>query len=469
MTPELRSSDDARGFVLQGLHLQRLLPVRAETVRTGLEWALEIAAAAQPLPPVGFVADLGFTALGRDREGRHIGELVPWPPGLARAYEDHVLGKVFADASFERAADALRRYQGRDQARALAFVVGQMRERLGFGGVHLSPAVLKSLLREPPEQVLAAGTASLGQAGLMPLLADQYQHLIAAMRRAAELLAPEDLFELEHGTALQELGQRLALRQVLRAADVLELSLPRHRPRPRPGRREVPTRVLDEDTYPVGGFASLSPRGSIESLLHSQLALMEDERPDLFDLKYLRDELLYYSRDENQFLRRRQTFVLALAADLAAARLKDAELPYQRVIVLLGCLVALVRRLIEWLSSDALHFQVIFMGDAAALAHERQLAETIFREQIANGTVTVRDAASVGQVKRLCVEAARRSLCRCLTVSTGDLAFAAERVEVARLEVSSPRPVLRGVEGAAAGEGMEAWGAALGRVLADWV
>ena len=40
---------------------------------------------------------------------------------------------------------------------------------------------------------------------------------------------------------------------------------------------EVPTRILDEDIYPVGGFTSLSNRGSIESLLHSQLAYMETD------------------------------------------------------------------------------------------------------------------------------------------------------------------------------------------------
>ena len=30
--------------------------------------------------------------------------------------------------------------------------------------------------------------------------------------------------------------------------------------------------------------------------------ILRDERPDLFDMKFVRDELLYYSRDENQFL-----------------------------------------------------------------------------------------------------------------------------------------------------------------------
>ena len=57
----------------------------------------------------------------------------------------------------------------------------------------------------------------------------------------------------------------------------------------------MPTRVLDEDQYPVGGYTSISTRGSIESLLHSQLAYMEPESPDLFDMKFVRDELFYYS------------------------------------------------------------------------------------------------------------------------------------------------------------------------------
>src|SRR5439155_17612165 len=196
MHHELRSPDDARAFLLQGLHLQRLLPVRADSVRPALEWAMEIASAGQPLPPVGFVADLGFTALGKDRQSRQGGEDAGLAHGLLRAYEDHVLGKIFADPAFERAGDALRRYHGRDQARALAFIVEQMRQRAPFPGVYLSPAVIKALLRDAPEQVLAAGRESLGRQGLMPLLSTLYGQLVPALRAAAELLGPEDVFEL---------------------------------------------------------------------------------------------------------------------------------------------------------------------------------------------------------------------------------------------------------------------------------
>ena len=201
-----------------------------------------------------------------------------------------------------------------------------------------------------PQEALALGWDSLNREGLHPLLEELYNSLIAASRRTAEVLAPEDVFELEHGTALAEFGERVALRQVLQVAARLEATLPAQRIRPLAGRQEVPTRVLDEDTYPVGGFSSLSTRGSIESLLHSQLAFMEkDDRPDLFDMKFLRDELLYYSRDENQFLRRRRTFIFALFPDLRSTRVKDPSLPYQRGILLLALVLVVVRRLSEWL------------------------------------------------------------------------------------------------------------------------
>ena len=224
---------------------------------------------------------------------------------------------------------------------------------------------------------------------------DLYEELIAAARRAPEALGPEDLFELEAGTALDEEGPRLARRQVLQAAAALEAGLPRHRLAPSTGRREVPTRILDEDTYPVGGFTSLSNRGSVESLLHSQLAYMEPddaERPDLFDVKFLRDELLYYARDENQFLRRRRTFVFVLQPDLVSARFKDAESPYQRIVLLLAAVVVLVRQA-ERVAEHATRcrFRCLFAGkaDEEPLAGERGLLQKLLREQLANHTAAI--------------------------------------------------------------------------------
>jgi hypothetical protein len=477
--PELRDLDAARAFLAQGLWLQRVVPPTAANVRPALEWALELAAGGQPLPPIGFVADMGRVLLGSDRDGRVRRDAAGQPGlpgGLARTYEDLVLGKVFADWTVDRAGDAVRRYQGRDRGRGVAFVVNQFRERGDFGGVLLSPAVIKAMLEAPADEVLARGWDGLGH-GVQRLLIDLYEQLIGAVRRMAEVLGPEDVFELEHGTALADLGQRVALRQVLQTAAKLEAGLPKHRPRPQASPREVPTRVLDEDVYPVGGFASISTRGTIESLLHSQLAFMEprtDPRPDLFDIKFVRDELLYYSRDENQFLRRRRNFVFVLSPDLARARFKDVDLPTQRIVLTLAVLVVAVRKLTEWLSADALAFEFVFVadGEVQPLAQEEALLAMLFREPIANGTLRLRRVDSLSAAGESVTDQARRSVSHALAVGTTDSALAVERMDVGRLVVSGPRPRLVMADAPAPadeGDAWEAWQGVLERLLVSWV
>jgi hypothetical protein len=474
---ELRDLDLARRFLVEGLWLQRVVPPAPQYVKVALEWAVEVASAGQPLPPIGFVADVGHAALGTPRAaGAEFPDVPHMPAGLARTYEDHVLGKLFNDWTFERAADAIRRYHGRDRARALAFLLQQFRERAEFDGAHLSPAIIKGLLERTPDDVLAEGWDSLSREGVLPILPTMYESLVAAARRTAEVLAPEDIFELEHGTALAEMGERVALRQVLQAAARLEADLPRLRIRPQLRRREVPTRILDEDTYPVGGFSSIANRGSIESLLHSQLAYMEtDERPDLFDIKYLRDELLYYARDENQFLRRRRTFVFALYPDLVHARFKDADIPWQRGVLLFGLLVVAVRKLSEWLSEDALRFEFVWVSDndTDGLAPERTLMQTVLREPLANGTVVMTRVSSL-QIANFCAERARRSLCHCLLVSAGEPKVVAEDVLVSRVQVAGSRPALampdeEALTTVSADTALDSWSRALERLLEQWV
>jgi hypothetical protein len=475
----LRDPEQAQRFLLQGLWLQRTSPPVASTVKPILEWAIEIAASGQPLLPLGVIADLGHAAYGADRDPRATREqsLLPGlPPTLMRTYEDHVLGKVYADWSFERASDAMRRFQGRDRAIGLAYLIRQFRDRAGLGGVELSPGVIRGLLEAQPEELLRRGWDSLSTHGPDPLVIELYESLIASARRMAEVLALEDVIALEQRTALADMGQYVAHRQLLQIASRLEAGLPRHKVKPLAGRREVPTRVLDEDTYPVGGFSSISTKGSVESLLHSQLAYMERDpalRPDLFDVKFLRDELYYYSRDENQFLRRRRVFLFCLYPDLAKARFKDPDLPVQRIIMVLGLLITAVRKLSEWLSTDALKFEFLLIQDkdAKPLEQEGALLEMIFREQIQNRTVEIRNATD--EIARYADERAQRSLCHVLAISCGRIDLQTEGAIAADLLVQGPRPDLQ----IGYGDGNELdtedsfdpWTAALERLLTLWV
>ncbi len=519
---EIRDLDDARTFLTQGLWLQRAVQPTAAAVRIALEWAMEILSRGQPIPPIGFIADLGHVAFGTDWEikgNRQKLALPNLPPLLLPTYEDHVLGKIYADWTFSTAGDALRRYrEGRERARGLAFVITQLRERAGFAGVDFSPGVITTLLAESPDDVLRHGYETLQRDGPEPHLIALYESLITAARRLAEVLGPEDILELQSGTALDDESDRMAFRQVALAASLLEASLPRHRVRPLPRRQEVPTRVLDEDTYPVGGFSSISNRGSVESLLHSQLAYIdEEEKPDLFDIKFLRDELLFYSRDENQFLRRRRTFVLAFYPDLVEElRFKDAELDYQRGIMLLALLFVVIRKLSDWLSTDALVFDFVFVIPEGQprifpLDTEYELLVRLLREQAANGTVAfdflfltasgtisqgqrneieqlqhaLRDrlpkgsavrfatVSSLDAVEELCAQRARRSLCHCLAMSAQPLAIEPEDTVVTRLLLDGPSPALgAGREAPSLPEGaepMEHWCGALQQILQRWI
>ena len=114
---ELRDLDAAREYLVQGVWLQRVLRPTAASVKPALTYALEIASSGNPLPPVGFVADLAAVALGADggKWAKTHQEIPGWPHNLARSYEDHLLGKLYADWTFERASDALRRYSEKDR------------------------------------------------------------------------------------------------------------------------------------------------------------------------------------------------------------------------------------------------------------------------------------------------------------------------------------------------------------------
>ena len=494
---ELRDLDAAREYLVQGLWLQRVLKPSAATVKAALTYALHIASGDQPLPPPGFVGDVAAVAFGAEggKWTKSHPEVPGWPHTLTRSYEDHLLGKLYADWTFERASDALRRYPEADRGKGLAYVVKQFRGRGKVGGVSLSPAVLRSLLAANPDDLLNQGYELFTRDGPNPLLVSQYEELVKAARRTAELLDPEDVIALEQRTALADMGEYVAHRQILQATARFEARLPSRPVRPLVGRREVPTRVLDEDQYPVGGYTSISTKGSIESLLHSQLAYMEkEERPDLFDMKYVRDELFYYSRDENQFLRRRRVFLFVFDPALADARVKDPDLPYQRIVLALAVVLAVVRRLSDWLSTDALRFELLFppVKGKSPLESEAKLFEVLLSELRANGSAAVaRPGGPDGKnphtkadrfagvldaadgVRAYCERQSRTAQVQVLTLGTAPEWQPLETAVTATLAVNGPTPALTDGNGEKvelpADEPFEAWVEAVLRVLGMWV
>ena len=421
---EIRDPDSARHYILQGLFATVLQPLNPDTVRAPLEWMLLMASADEPLLPAGMLADVGRLIVGdSNRDPQDPPADAPlFHHEVLRSYEDLVLGKLYADATFERGSMAVCRMADTDQPRGIAWLISRLADRAGAIGVRCSPGILRNLQQYTGAQLLEEATGAI-QRPLHPLLEQHYTELATGFRQLGDVLGAEDVFELEHGTCLVEFGQRLALRQVLRLSDVYERDLSPQPPRESGRARNIVTRLREEDSYPVGGFTSLSTRGTIESLLHSQLAYMEPANDstefDMFDVKFLRNELLYYSRDENEFLRRRREFVFVLPRDLQAIRVKDSGADYQRIIIVLATLLSCVRRLIEWLGDEALHFQFCFVAEngLTPLQDELELCRLLLREQIQNGTVSVRETTE-SELNESLAEHSHSRLTHCVTIST---------------------------------------------------
>jgi hypothetical protein len=471
---ELRDPDLARDFILESLLLSRAEAVTPDTIAFGLRLAMEVTSDGSPLPPLGLVMDIGLIATSLGNERTKLEEIPGFEAGLVRKYEDYVLGKMYADMSFERATDAIARYSDRDHDRAIAYTVNQICKRCGVAGALLSPAVIKSLQTLHPLEVHAMATELIAADGVSMQMQEDYEALITAIQSTGELMGYEDVFELEYGTALADFGQRIALRQVLKAATELERNLPNQKPRSSGRRYSVATNILEEDIYPVGGFSSISNKGTIESLLRSELAYIDDEvRPDLFDIKFARGELLYYSRDENQFLRRRLSFVFALYPELRAARFKDSGMNYQRIILAIAFIQVAVRRLTQWLSDDSLQFQILFVEapKSDGLDDERELLETLFHEPIESGNVILQEVSESKLAERA-DDLGRTSLCHTLHVGTAPK-ISQQRIAIhSELLVDNIQPTLCLEDETvfqSEDSDMDGWREALERTLAFWV
>jgi hypothetical protein len=201
--------------------------------------------------------------------------------------------------------------------------------------------------------------------------------------------------------------------------------------------------------------------------------------PDLFDVKFARDELFYYSRDENQFLRRRRAFCFVFLPDLAtspqhSARFKDPELPVQRIVHILSVLVAVVTKLTEWLGDDAIRFDVLFVqeGGRTPLAEEVTLCELLLRTDIARGVAFVRPVADRAEAGRALADLARTWQVHALVVGTKNPSLTVESAVVNGLLVNGPRPILRADDAVVtleAAEAREQWQEVVSRLLQLWV
>jgi hypothetical protein len=386
---ELRTAADVASWVAAGLCLARVPSEDDSTIGQAI---LACASELGALPPAGVIADVA-TLLGGAR-------LPQSPPvngddalkAAVRAYDDDVLARLTTTARFD---DVLAAYAHLDPAKrptAVALVVGALCERAGFAGASVSPATLRRALARPRDERDAAGRVELRGGPTATRLADSYQRLARGARQSRALVDDREVFQIDHLEVLGSFGRRLAADHIGSAAESITRTLPRRLPPNREQRGVRETQLADDTLYPAGGFTAITPGGAganIENLVSSELVYMEDgdEVVDLFTLRYVEGELLYYTRDDSVFRRHKHVITIALGLDLEDARVKDPDVPFQRLVLALGMVVAAVRWLTEQLGHQALTVHLAF--PPKVLAPERELVELLLEGEVTSGTVVV--------------------------------------------------------------------------------
>jgi len=454
MSDELRRSDEVAAWLAAGLLLRRVVAADDDDVisRAIVACANELPA----LPPPGMIADVA-ALLGGTR--LPLFEPIAGEQSLRvaiRAYEDDVLARLVGSARYDDVVAAYAHVTAGERATATALVVGAICERARFAGTPVSPPALRRALARPRSEREAAGRSELAGGALTERLAEAYHELARSARHAHSLVDDRDVFALDHLAVLRDLGGRMTADHIGAAAEELLRSLPRRLPAKRLQRGVSDTKLADENLYPAGGFTAITPQGSnasLENLVTSELVYMEDgAEPDVFTLRYVEGELLYYTRDDSEFRRHRHLVTFVLGKDLDDARVKDRELTWQRLVLALGLVLAAIRWLTDQLGDQALALHVAF--PSRLLEEEREILALLLEAEISRGIVTVVEqpaADAIGAAAAL----ARNAIVDVVTLSLGDAPAIPKGLRAIHVDLRGAAPALANAAPAEAGG--DAW------------
>ena len=321
-----------------------------------------------------------------------------------RDWEDHVLARLTFDRRWVLLQEAYAAQPAELKPTVAGLLIATWAERLSLSSsVSMSVGKLRALGKRGLVDVLAHGIGVVSQEGpLVTELSAALRRASAAARKTRELVTDAEVFLAENAASLKGLASRVALAQAAQATQTLLESAPGRMKARRDNEAEVPTQAEEEDAYPIGGFSSITTRGSLENLVTSELAYMDDgdaDRPDFFDIRFVDDALLYYARDESMAFRKKRVVAFIFDASLTRARVVDEGQRYQRLLWVQALCAALVRRLGQWLTDEGLAFQLWFVkeGGEAPLSEEAGVLWLLLREFRQSGRVTFHEAATLDE------------------------------------------------------------------------
>lgn len=308
-------------------------------------------------------------------DARHGNGMADWSDQertLRLQYENQLLSRLLMEPSMLEAIDVLDAHRSASGAGSSQFV-GRLRHLLMVilgqitshipAHIRINPAHLRACVL-PHGDSLEAIRRFEDHLQQTEVMQTQMTHIVQAARKIAwsTVLSAVDRFELEHHDVLQTRSDRMGCRQVLSIAhrlgdiDTRQVSISDE------GLAE--TAFVDETHYPTGGLTGLTNRGSIENIVLSELVYIDPSMDvDLFDLRMVEGELLYYLRDDGVLRRKRRTVHLVLDA-AHSMRHKPMGHDHQLSVLLSGLMLRLVWDLRAIFTLDALQLKLhIFHPD----------------------------------------------------------------------------------------------------------
>ena len=321
---------------------------------------------------------------------------------LRLQYENRLFGRLLGEPRILEVLELLQDHRTDSGLLSLAFV-GRARRLMALLLTHLAPhypntprinpAHLRGCPAPSPVAYDPAHDSfitAMDEPDFFPTRLRALLFGISAQVQWSELLQPEDIFELEHHDVLSEPAQRIGCRQIIEVSRRLGEIDPRQVAVADDGAAE--TAFVDESHYPTGGLAGLTNRGSMENLVLSELVYIDRSMSiDLFDIRFLEGELLYYLRDDGILRRKRRTIHLIIDPEQILQQ-KPRGYTFQLSIIVQGMLLRIVQDLQSVFTDDAVLIHIRYLhaeNDAERWRSELALLELLLRDELAQGLVTL--------------------------------------------------------------------------------
>ena len=306
---------------------------------------------------------------------------------LHMRYEREFLGRLLQLPRFYELIEIVQTSGQREQRISrLLIILAEALQNIFPDNFQLNPIVLRDMVSDVSMDEIADDS----QQQLIAEWMERFLDNVAKKVVWGDLIKEQDIFELIHLESLDTEHARLGCRQIIELESALsDLSLTRIQVNEPESEQE--TRYVDHTYVPSGGVAELTNRGSIENLVASELLYIDEnhEGINLFDMRYIEGELLYYMRDEGVLLRKRRILYFILDLD-TSLQVKPINYDYQISIWAQALLLRIYTDMARIFENDSLHanFQyIVNANNRTYLEKEAGLLKIMLLDDIQHGRV----------------------------------------------------------------------------------